>query len=260
MSPASCLWAQCESCSLEAKLPSHNLRIATTLALTPSSHLRQHRRALVCEKNKSLHRPLWVHFCITQTDTPNWYVDTFTTVWVRCRRQSGSLAWKYTTIEVLENWTLCRKSVALLTFCPAFEFLLVTSPTTHQSLFPAIKSAPALTPNSEVSLVSLFLISQVPHVSPCPWLSPLPLTLLHASWARHASLMQTPPFHFLLLQNPNRWWLHVVSSQVALAFPVSGDNAKHDCEGAGYITGILPVIFSFLFCPLLIHIFSLLTV
>lgn len=37
----------------------------------------------------------------------------------------------------------------------------------------------------------------------------------------------------------------MVSSQVALAFPVRGDNAKHDCEGAGYMTGTLPLTFLF---------------
>lgn len=37
----------------------------------------------------------------------------------------------------------------------------------------------------------------------------------------------------------------MVSTQVALAFPLSGDNAKHDCEGASYITGTLPLTILF---------------
>lgn len=170
--------------------------------------------------------------------------------WVRCRQQSGSLAWKYTT-EVLEHWILCRKSVALLIFCPALTSFWSLPQLTCQSLFPAIKAVPARLPivrRWAWSLCFPFLrfliqISRALHV--------LPLSSIHASWARHASLKQTPLFQDLLLQNHNRWWLHVVSTQVALAFPLSGDNAKHDCEGAGYFTDI-----SFLFCPLLIQIFK----
>lgn len=66
-------------------------------------------------------------------------------------------------------------------------------------------------------------------------------------------LDQAPPpacktlFSFLL-QSRNWWWLIVLPPQVALAFSNSGDNSGHNCEGASWVPGNLPLSFSVLFC------------